>query len=389
MPPVSFLKAALLVAVPIAIGSNAIGKGAGRDPYALPPPGERDKLRITYFKEDGARQTRWVLLASGKLETTDEVGGNEKVRHANRLVSEVEVRDVVKAFRRADFFGRKRIAGHPDDRGNEFLRFETGAGSYTISRKNDHWGGAFDRLVAAMRRLTQSTLTEDHARAIQTLDAALKSKADEKPDGALDAIRTLRDTLSTSAVPTLVRAMRRKELREPAAEALGWIGDRRAAKALLVEWKQGGAVSIALALGLAGDRTSARPLHACLRGTAAPEIRAACAVAVGELRYPRANAALVHLLRDESAEVRAHAAEALGRLRATSAIEAIIEALTDNDANVVVEAVQALGLLRHPMAREPLKKTAERLPAVARLVEDALLRIPAPKNEPKPDDKSP
>jgi hypothetical protein len=395
MLPLRFSLPISLVTLAAGLGATAWAKGTDRDPYALPPPGARDKLRITYVKEDGGRQLRWVLLASGRFEATEETPGGERTRHASRLVSEVDVRDVVKAFRRADFFGRKRIAGHPDDRANEFLRFETGAGRYTVSKKNDHLGGFFDRLVATLRRLERATLTEEHARAVQALDAALKTRTGEErtaaDDGAaLDAIRQLRDTVSTSAVPALIRALRQKPLRDSAAEALGWIGDRRAAKALVATWaKDGGAVSIALALGLAGDKTSARPLHTCLRGTAAPEIRAACAVAVGELRYPKGNAALVNLLRDESPEVRAHAAESLGRLRATSAVEALIEALTDGDVSVVVEAVQALGLLRHPMAREPLKKTAERLPSVAKLVEDALLRIPTPKREEKPDDAKP
>ncbi len=83
--------------------------------------------------------------------------------------------------------------------------------------------------------------------------------------------------------------------------------------------------------------------------------------ALMRLRNPASVEPLTRQLKSKDAEIRAQAANALARLRQpiNSATPALIEALNDSDANVRANAVRALGVSKDARAVEPLIKSLD------------------------------
>jgi len=158
-----------------------------------------------------------------------------------------------------------------------------------------------------------------------------------------------------------------------AITALGLIGDRRAAPAIIpFLTDQGNRTAAATALGLIGDPRAVEPLVATLSATER-EYRAAAILAlrrigppafpalVRELKSPdvlfrrgaasaligsrsaQVNGPLAAALRDPDADVRASAASALGWQGNTAAIDPLVAALSDPSWRVVDASVEALG----------------------------------------------
>jgi HEAT repeat protein len=85
-----------------------------------------------------------------------------------------------------------------------------------------------------------------------------------------------------------------------------------------------------------------------------PQIRAAAAEALGELRNANAVPALISALSDAQLEVRVHAVSSLGQLRQRQAVAPLLKLLDDKEQIVVLAAVEALGDLGDPLATKPL-----------------------------------
>ena len=187
------------------------------------------------------------------------------------------------------------------------------------------------------------------------------------------------------AVEPLIAALEREDLLACAASALGALGDARAAGPL--SRKLGhpdqavrrdlsramaalGSASVdallaalagpdslareaaAEALGLVGDARAARPLAGALEDKNA-RVREKAAWALGRIKV--FSPALIAALEDEATPVRAAAAEALRLINDPLAVEPLIAALKDKKAPVRAAAAEALGLLKDRRAIEPLK----------------------------------
>jgi HEAT repeat protein len=90
-----------------------------------------------------------------------------------------------------------------------------------------------------------------------------------------------------------------------------------------------------------------------------PNVRAAAALALGELRDTRAVNALIASLKDTKAPVRKNAATALGKIGNESAVEQLILALQDENFTVSTAAATALGEIGDERATEPLMAAME------------------------------
>jgi HEAT repeat protein len=97
------------------------------------------------------------------------------------------------------------------------------------------------------------------------------------------------------------------------------------------------------------------------------DLRIYVALALGEIRDPRASSALIEALRDPDANVRYHSIEALGKLRSPEAVEPLISIAESRDFFLAFPAIDALTSIGEP-------NVAFRL---VPLLEDELLRIPA------------
>lgn len=158
------------------------------------------------------------------------------------------------------------------------------------------------------------------------------AQADE-PQSARVALR--------AAVGPLIAALRdtEAEVRTPAALALGWIADPRAAQ----------------------------PLSGCLKDVDA-RCRCSAAEALGMLRTPVALKPLARAMADPSREVRVRAARALGELGDPVAIELLLAILRAEEEHLEVRAAaaRALGALHLPKALPALQDLLEAPEAVLR-----------------------
>lgn len=85
-----------------------------------------------------------------------------------------------------------------------------------------------------------------------------------------------------------------------------------------------------------------------------PNIRKAAAVALGQIKDPRAVELLLNTFKDKDNGVRYVASLVIGKMNDPSAVEPLISSLKVNDPNIRKSAVNALGRLKDPRAVEPL-----------------------------------
>lgn len=188
------------------------------------------------------------------------------------------------------------------------------------------------------------------ARAIPAMIGALSAKEQEVRLTCRDSLVTL----GSDAVEPLIGALTNKSpfTRRHAAEALGELGDARAAEPLLAlvddEHRQ---VQLAAmyAVGKVKDPIATEPLMVQLSAEDR-EFREAAAVSLGQIADPRAVPLLIDSLDDEVEAVRLQAAAALGRIQpGDRAVLANIEAVANaNDEGSRRAAVFALGQIGNP-----------------------------------------
>jgi HEAT repeat protein len=238
----------------------------------------------------------------------------------------------------------------------------------------------------------------------RTLSPLLKHLGDTTAAGRTHAAALLGELKDTSAVGPLLQVLSDREVSHRAAEALGKIGDRRAASALvpLVAHHRSGVAGIALArLGdprglipllnrhadlaersldalnrdvfakselddikealriyersVAGDSSAVQPLLLGLQSWSS-STRDACVRILAGMGSP-AIAWLTRRLLHDDENVRAGIADALGRMKDPVATGSLVERLADRSPKVQAEAARALGLLGNPAAVEPLIKS--------------------------------
>jgi HEAT repeat protein len=215
-------------------------------------------------------------------------------------------------------------------------------------------------------------------RDVNGLIRALGYKKDEYVRKA--AVYALGEIKDPRAVEPLIAALKDKDVRKAAAEALDHLGwkpaqdesagwywmakhdwDKCVALGALAveplsaalkdkEWKVRAAA--ARALGKIQDPRAVEPLIAALKDTD-KDVREAAVYALGEIKDPRAVEPLIAALKDAEWRVRTAADEALVKIGAP-AVEPLIAALKDKDSDVRKAAAQVLGEIKDPRAVKPL-----------------------------------
>lgn len=146
-----------------------------------------------------------------------------------------------------------------------------------------------------------------------------------------------------------------KGVRQAAAEALGKIGDARAVEPLVAALKDSDwdiRWSAIMALGRLGEARAVEPLAAALKPNNRTDVRLAGAEALGRLGDARAIEPLVAALKDADKDVRQAAAEALVKF-GQPAVESLVAAMKDKDRHASEAATEALVRIGQP-AVEPL-----------------------------------
>jgi len=163
-------------------------------------------------------------------------------------------------------------------------------------------------------------------------------------------------TIGPPATEALVRAVETAEpdVRRKAAFALGSIGDRRAAAALIAILQDEYNSTAARWLGRLGDPRAVEFLTAELHGDD-PNLARSAATALADIGPPVV-APLVTALQGEKRWTRCWAAEALAKIRDRRTVQPLIAALGDADRQVRCYAAQALGRIEDARAVEPLLK---------------------------------
>ncbi len=147
-------------------------------------------------------------------------------------------------------------------------------------------------------------------------------------------------------------------VRGQAANALGYIGDRRAIEPLIAALKDKDPHVRNRAAGGLGnpaieDARVVEPLIAALNDEFW-RVRAAATVGLGGTRDPRAFELLIAALDDGHPNVRIRAAASLGKIKDPKAVEPLIALLTDDNQAVRGAAAVALGEFEDSRAIEPL-----------------------------------
>jgi HEAT repeat protein len=140
-----------------------------------------------------------------------------------------------------------------------------------------------------------------------------------------------------------------------AAEALGEIGDAGAVEPLIIVLKheEMGGIRWKTAESLVKIGTpSVEPLISVLQHSDS-DVRWKAAIALGEIRDPRAIGPLIRQLSDTDRFVKSRVAHALGMI-GVPAVDPLIQALHDGDGNQRWAAAIALGGIRDSRAVEPL-----------------------------------
>ncbi len=202
----------------------------------------------------------------------------------------------------------------------------------------------------------------DHIEAARALVDALTSR-DEFVVAAVT--RALIGVRNTSLLDALVRALQHGNVRtrQAAADALGWMADRRSVEVLVAalgdeDWKV--CANAVVALGRLNDRRAVTPLVALIAGSN-PAMRLVAAGILGRLGDRRATAPLVGLLDDADILVRAAGAEALGALgdpRAANPLARALEREWEDRSRMAM--MTALVKLKDSRALEPLLLVLER-----------------------------
>ncbi len=199
-----------------------------------------------------------------------------------------------------------------------------------------------------------------------------------------------------------------KEKRRIAAEELGRLGDPSAIKPLIEASGRGGGerakraairalakigkpaigplvntilnrgesifrrASAAEALGLIGSRRAAKPLLRAMNDSSI-DVRLHALVSLSRLREKSAVPHIVSALSDESGGVRVNAASALGVFRSRRSVGPLVMALKDEKWYVRQQAARSLGLIGDRRAAEGLRSAVrDPRPAVARAAREAL-----------------
>ncbi len=192
-------------------------------------------------------------------------------------------------------------------------------------------------------------------------EALLEALSDAEPFVRWQAAASLTRARSSAILPLLETALNSKSIRRRcmAADALGWLGDKRAGASLTKALHSKNAelrCSAAEAMGRLADPENAPALIAACRDDD-PIVRRAVAQALGASKSLAAFAPLVELLHDEYALVRAAAATGLAVLGQAQASLPLEDALCDGDPTVRRAAMRALsqvGDARALVAIEPL-----------------------------------
>ena len=177
--------------------------------------------------------------------------------------------------------------------------------------------------------------------------------------------RSLIGARNTALLDALVRALQQGNvrMRQSAADALGWMADRRSVEVLVAalgdeDWKV--CANAVIALGRLNDRRAVTPLVALVAGMN-PAMRLVAAGILGRLGDRRATAPLVGLLDDSDVVVRAAGAEALGSLgdpRAANPLARALEREWEDRSRMAM--MTSLVQLKDNRAMEPLLHVLER-----------------------------
>jgi len=203
--------------------------------------------------------------------------------------------------------------------------------------------GKWDNRVAAVRALGHLRAAE----AAPLLASQLERGAGLLRWDAAEALRKIGPPAAPHVVG-MVKS-REDETRKLAAEALGGIGAREFVPALLKMYEEGDAFArhgAAMALGHLKAVQAAQPMLAALAQDRPLRLRCAAAEAVGRIGDTRAAKCLLAMLEDKEGPARAAAARGLGHLGKKEAVPALVAASSDTAADVRRAAVEALGRFR-------------------------------------------
>ncbi len=203
---------------------------------------------------------------------------------------------------------------------------------------------AVEALIALLGDKDARKSAEEAARQIghpasKLLDAVLMCEDFRYAAGALGQIGDKR------AVEPLIAALENEDIRSYAAKALGQIGDNRAVEPLIATLKSEdkawrGREFATEALGQIGTPAT-ETLIAAVKDR---DFRSSAAEALGKIGAKRAAELLITALKDESGQVRSSAAEALGNIGDTRAVEPLSGALTDRRCNTAAaKSLQKVG----------------------------------------------
>ena len=171
----------------------------------------------------------------------------------------------------------------------------------------------------------------------------------------------------------------RPEVKAAAAEALGKLGDPKAAGPLvatLVHNRYGAVREIEVAL----EKLGAPALPAILPALTNPEVevRRAAVQAVAKIGTSAAVVPLAQRLKDPDLAIRRRAADALITLADARVVPQLIEALRDPDPHVYYPARDALANIGGPAVPALINALGDQDPRVAHMAEQALARIGRP-----------
>lgn len=248
-------------------------------------------------------------------------------------------------------------------------------------------GGPYDQVLAAVEKallrfgrdallvLVPALLREATAvsasRVLAKLDDmeaahALVDALCSRDDFVVAAItRSLIGVRNTSLLDALIRSLQEGNVRtrQAAADALGWMADRRSVEALVAalgdeDWKV--CANAVIALGRLNDRRAVTPLVALISGSN-PAMRLVAAGILGRLGDRRATAPLVGLLDDADILVRAAGAEALSALGDPRAANPLARALEREwEDRTRMALMVALVQLKDNRSLEPLLQVLDR-----------------------------
>ncbi len=228
-----------------------------------------------------------------------------------------------------------------------------------------------DALPVLVPALHRNATAVSAARVLAKLDdmeaaRALVDALCSRDDFVVAAVtRSLIGVRNTSLLDALVRALQQGNvrMRQAAADALGWMADKRSVEVLVSalgdeDWKV--CANAVIALGRLNDRRAVTPLVALISGSN-PAMRLVAAGVLGRLGDRRATAPLVGLLDDGDILVRSAGAEALGALGDPRAANPLARALEREwEDRTRMAMMTALVQLKDNRALEPLLQVLER-----------------------------